>query len=453
MVKILESFKIDLPIDVENIIEELTNKGYEAYAVGGCIRDKILGRKPEDWDITTSALPRDVKNIFKRTVDTGIQHGTVTVLIGKKGYEVTTYRIDGEYEDSRRPKKVEFVSNLTEDLKRRDFTINAMAYNHREGLIDKFGGMEDIESRIVRCVGKPKERFKEDALRILRAVRFSAQLSFSIDEHTKDAIHKMAERLKHISKERIQVEMDKLIMSDNPERIREAYELGVMDYIIPEFCIMMKTDQNSIFHDSNVGEHTIRVMESIEKDHYLRWAALLHDVGKPFVKTTDSEGKDHFYGHDEEGYHRAKRILRDLKFDNKTVDYVSRIVKHHNYKIGMSEASVRKSISVIGEDIYPYFLELRRADIEGKSVHAIMGSQEKYQYLSETYRIIMEKGDCLSLKDLSIKGRDLIEMGIKPGREMGEILNELLNYVLDNPEMNKKEILLEHIRKHLEFEI
>lgn len=451
--KTLENFRIELPLDVENIIEELNKNGYEAYAVGGCIRDKILGRKPEDWDITTSALPKEVKNIFKRTVDTGIQHGTVTVLIGKKGYEVTTYRIDGEYEDSRRPKKVEFVSNLTEDLKRRDFTINAMAYNHAEGLIDKFGGKEDIENKIIRCVGKPKERFKEDALRILRAVRFSAQLSFSIDEHTKEAIHKMADRLKHISKERIQVEMDKLIMSENPGRIKEAYLLGIMEYVIPEFCIMMKTEQNSIFHDSNVGEHTIKVMESIKKDHYLRWAALLHDVGKPFVKTTDSEGRDHFYGHDEEGFQRAKKILRDLKFDNKTVDYVSRIVKHHNYKMGMSETSVRKSISVIGEDIYPYFLELRRADIDGKSSHAIIGSRENYEYICETYKLIMEKGDCLSLKDLSIKGHDLIEMGIKPGREMGEILNDLLNHVLENPSMNEKEMLLEYIRKHIEFEI
>lgn len=445
--------KIDLPVDVEKIIQKLNSNGHEAYAVGGCIRDVILGRSPEDWDITTSAMPDEVKEIFNRTVDTGIQHGTVTVLIGKIGYEVTTYRIDGEYEDSRRPKKVEFVNSLKEDLKRRDFTINAMAYNHEEGLIDKFGGIEDIRKKVVKCVGKPKERFKEDALRILRAVRFSAQLSFDIDLNTQEAIEKMAYRLKHISKERIQVEMDKLIMSDNPWKIRDAYQLGVMEYVMPEFSLMMKTEQNSVFHDRSVGEHTIKVLCNIKKNHFLRWAALLHDVGKPYVKTTDSEGRDHFYGHDEKGYLIAKKILRDLKFDNRTTDYVSRMVRIHNYKIGMNEASVRKSISVIGEDIYEYFLELRRADMEGKSSHAIIGSMEKYEYLQETYKIIKEKGDCLSLKDLTIKGHDLIELGIKPGRQMGEILNDLLNHVLENPNMNQKELLLDYIQKHIKIEI
>ena len=407
----------------------------------------ILGRQPEDWDITTSAHPHEIKNIFKRTVDTGIQHGTVTVLIDHLAYEITTYRIDGEYEDYRRPKNVEFVSDLVEDLRRRDFTINAMAYNPKEGLIDAFGGVEDLERKLIRCVGVPEERFSEDALRILRAVRFSAQLTFDIDIKTKKAVTLMAENLVNISKERIQVELDKLLMSDNPGKIKEAYELGITKYIFPEFDQMMQTSQNTIYHEYSVGEHSVKVLENIKKDHYLRWSALLHDVGKPDRKSTDERGNDHFYGHDEVSSEIAYKILRDLRFDNKTINYVSRIVKHHGMKIKGDEVSVRKSIHLIGEDIYEYFLELRRADLEGKSNKGKEGSYEKYLYIKETYEKIINNNDCLTLKCLAIKGADLIAMGIKPGEAMGTILENLLELVLENPSLNEKNRLLSIVKE------
>ncbi|MDF2909011.1 MAG: hypothetical protein K0R34_4332, partial [Herbinix sp.] len=320
-----------IPQKVNDIIEELMQHGYEAYAVGGCVRDMVLGREPEDWDITTSATPYEVKKIFRRTVDTGIVHGTVTVLKDKEHYEVTTYRLDGEYEDNRHPKQVEFTSSLTEDLKRRDFTINAMAYNEKEGFIDLFGGMEDLNKGLIRCVGSAEERFDEDSLRILRAVRFSAQLNFTIEEHTLCAIEAKAENLKNISAERIRVELTKLLISDHPNRLRLLYELGITNVILPEFDAMMKTEQNNIHHIYSVGDHTINAVSEVAGGYkekrfgirertVLRWTMLFHDVEKPNTITLGKDGQNHFFGHQEKGALTAKNILRRLKFDNDTID-------------------------------------------------------------------------------------------------------------------------------------
>ena len=286
--------RINMPENANRIIETLEAAGYEAYIVGGCVRDSILGRSPGDWDITTSAKPEQIKALFRRTVDTGIQHGTVTVMFGKEGYEVTTYRIDGEYTDHRRPDKVLFTTNLKEDLKRRDFTINAMAYNHRNGIIDIFGGVEDLEKRVIRAVGVAEERFSEDALRILRAVRFSGQLDFSIDEDTQAAMKKLAGTLSKISAERIRVELDKLFVSDHPEKLIMAYEMGITAVVLPEFDRMMEQEQNNPYHLYNVGVHSIYTMKAIDADSICRWAALLHDVGKPDTHTRDDKGIDHF---------------------------------------------------------------------------------------------------------------------------------------------------------------
>ena len=244
----MRNIKIEMPQAVKEIIERLESAGYEAFAVGGCVRDAVLGRVPADWDITTSAMPEEVKGLFSRTIDTGIQHGTVTVMKDHVGYEVTTYRIDGEYEDARHPKEVSFTSNLVEDLKRRDFTINAMAYNDRVGIVDEFDGIEDLEKGIIRCVGEAKDRFGEDALRMLRAVRFSAQLGFKIDETTKEAINELAPNLEKISAERIQAELVKLLVSDHPEYLRAAYETGITAVVLPEFDDIMKQEQNDAFH-------------------------------------------------------------------------------------------------------------------------------------------------------------------------------------------------------------
>ncbi|MDE7250449.1 MAG: CCA tRNA nucleotidyltransferase, partial [Lachnospiraceae bacterium] len=285
--------RIKLPEKVKLIIQRITDAGFEAYAVGGCIRDSLLMRTPDDWDITTSADPFQVKAIFERTVDTGIKHGTVTVLMGGEGFEVTTYRIDGEYEDGRHPREVVFTPSLEEDLKRRDFTINAMAYNEKDGLVDIFDGIGDIQRGVICCVGNPLERFSEDALRIMRAVRFSAQLGYRIDEQTKVAIRQLAPDLKRISAERIQTELVKLVMSPHPEYLRTAYELGITKVILPEFDACMQTPQNNPHHCFDVGGHILESMKVIPADRGLRLAMLFHDIGKPETVTVDKEGISH----------------------------------------------------------------------------------------------------------------------------------------------------------------
>lgn len=442
-------FNITMPENANRIIHTLQEAGYEAYIVGGCVRDAILGKEPDDWDITTSAKPEQVKALFKRTIDTGIQHGTVTVMMKNdetgnlEGYEVTTYRVDGKYEDHRRPTEVTFTASLVEDMKRRDFTINAMAYNDREGVIDHFDGMGDLERKIIRCVGKPSERFDEDALRILRAVRFAAQLDFSIEENTQNAIRAQAKFLADISAERICVELTKLLLSNHPEHIRTAYELGVTKIVLPEFDCMMETEQNHKHHKYSVGEHTIRVVEEVPATRSLRWAALLHDVAKPVVKTTDETG-DHFYGHNKEGEQLAGRILKRLKFDNDTIQKVKRLVLWHDYGMGEvpSFRSFRKSLSKMGADLFPEYMELKRADVLAQSEYMQQQKLENLGKLKAYYEQILEEQQCLTLKDLAVTGRDLMEDGMKPGRELGEMLSYLLECVLDEPEKNKKETLL-----------
>lgn len=439
---------VQIPGHVEELLDTLTKNGFEAYAVGGCVRDAILGRRPEDWDITTSALPMQIKGLFRRTVDTGIKHGTVTVLIDNIGYEVTTYRIDGDYEDYRHPKNVEFTASLAEDLKRRDFTINSMAYNPETGLVDLFGGLRDLENRVIKCVGNPEQRFSEDALRTLRAIRFCAQLNFTIEKRTKDAIAKMAPLIANISKERIQVELDKILVSMNPDEIKMAYETGITSYILPEFDLMMKTRQNSPYHKYSVGEHTLVVLKNVRADHYLRWAALLHDIGKPLVRTTDESGRDHFKGHGKKGTELAREILKRLRMDNRTIGIVTRLVEYHDYKIEKNESSVRRGIARVGEETFPYFIELCYADLSGKSEYAIQKNFDLLEYIKETYKRIIEEGNCITLSDLAVKGDDLIGMGLLPGKRIGEILNELLEMVLENPSLNDKNYLLDFVKKN-----
>lgn len=441
--------QINMPENARQIIHTLNHNGYEAYIVGGCVRDAILGKEPDDWDITTSAKPDEVKTLFKRTVDTGIQHGTVTVMMKNKetgsleGYEVTTYRVDGKYEDHRRPTEVTFTASLIEDMKRRDFTINAMAYNDTEGVIDHFDGIGDLKRRVIRCVGEPSERFDEDALRILRAVRFAAQLDFVIEERTKAAIQNQAGFLADISAERIRVELNKLLLSKHPERIRTAYELGVTRVVLPEFDAMMETEQNHKHHMYTVGEHTVHVIEEVPATQELRWAALLHDVAKPVTKTSDADG-DHFYGHNKEGEKLAEAVLKRLKFDNETIARVKRLVYWHDYGMGEMPGirSFRKSLSKMGSDLFPEYVEIKRADILAQSDFMRQEKLENLAGLEAYYEQIMEEQQCLTLKDLAVTGKDLIENGMKPGRELGAMLSYLLECVLDNPEKNEREILL-----------
>ncbi len=439
--------RIELPEKVERIIETIEGAGYEAYAVGGCVRDSILGRVPDDWDITTSAKPEQVKELFRRTIDTGIQHGTVTVMLDKEGFEVTTYRIDGEYEDGRHPKSVIFTSNLVEDLKRRDFTINAMAYNHRVGLVDVFGGIQDIEAGVIRCVGNPKERFGEDALRLMRAVRFSAQLGYAIEAQTVEAIREMAGHLTHISAERIQTELVKLLVSPHPDYLGVCCETGIMQVILPEFQKCVETEQNNPHHCYTVGEHILHSLLHVEPDKVLRLTMLLHDIGKPETKTTDAKGIDHFHGHAAISEDMAKRILRRLKFDNDTIYKVSKLVYYHDYNIETSPKSVRRAVNKIGEDIFPHLFAVKRADALAQSEYQREEKLDKLKEIQRIYQEITEAQECVSLRTLAVTGRDLIDAGMKPGKELGAVLQQLLEIVLENPEKNTKEELLKMVQR------
>ncbi len=396
-----------MPKDVKYIINTLEKNGYEAYAVGGCVRDAIIGKEPNDWDITTNATPMQVKKLFKHTIDTGIQHGTVTIMIHKVGYEVTTYRIDGKYADGRHPDKVEFTVSLKEDLKRRDFTINAMAYNDTKGIIDLFGGIEDLKEGIVKCVGNPYNRFDEDALRILRAFRFAAVLNFEVEEKAKKAAGDLAENLNKISKERIRTELDKLIMSDTPEKLMEARKCGLLKYILSE----VEDDIN------------IELVKAMPKNNYMKWAALL-------------------YHREEE---EVSKILKKLKFDNKTVNICKRIVGYSKDFRNIYKENVRVAAHEVGVDIFDKFLEFSKVciNLQDWKGGEYPDNSDYINNIEHLYKKVIDDGDCLSLKELAVKGGDLMEIGVPKGAKLGEILNILLYKVLDNPKYNNREKLLE----------
>ena len=443
--------KINLPEKVLMIINNLQLHGYEAYAVGGCVRDSILARRPEDWDITTSAKPEEIKKLFRRTVDTGIEHGTVTVILGKDSYEVTTYRIDGTYEDGRHPKEVRFTDDLKEDLQRRDFTINAMAYNDDVRLVDVFGGMQDLNHHLIRCVGDPVERFSEDALRILRAVGFSAQLNFPIEKKTAEAMKEMAPSLGRISAERIQAELVKLLVSAHPERIQDACELGITKVILPEWDAMTGVEQNTPHHKYDVAQHTLRAMKNVKRDKVLRLTMLFHDMGKPEAKTTDEAGRDHFKGHALISEEIARRVMRRLKFDNDTIRKVTRLVCYHDYRMEATPKNVRRAMNRIGVELFPYYLAVRLADVKAQSPYRKREKIENIVAVRVLYQKILLEDQCVTLRQLAVSGRDLMDLGMSPGREMGNMLSELLEYVIDDPERNRKDILCDYVKEKLDL--
>lgn len=411
--------RIALPKDVKHIIDVLMENGYEAYAVGGCVRDSILGRVPGDWDITTSALPMQVKGLFRRTVDTGIQHGTVTVMLGRNGYEVTTYRIDGKYEDSRHPESVEFTPKLEEDLKRRDFTINAMAYNDEHGIVDIFDGVGDLQRKIIRCVGNAHDRFDEDALRILRAVRFSAQLGFGIEENTARAAKELAVNLKKISSERIHTEFNKMLKSPHPDYFSVADAIGIMEIVLPEYHVMSAEDK--AFVGALARECACQLPE--------RYAAML------FMSGGYSE---------EDPADTAKRVLKRLKLDNDTINTASMLLRFGMLEITDDEPRIRHIIYETGDKNILRILDFRTA-YEKCIGNDITDVRRMYDICN----MIFERGDCVSLKNLAITGRELIAMGVPAGRQMGEILNSLLMLVLDNPQLNDREQLSKEALKIL----
>ncbi len=401
--------KIVLPDNVQSIIDRLTEYGYEAYAVGGCVRDSIIHRVPGDWDITTSAKPEEVKKIFRRTIDTGIAHGTVTVMIGREGYEITTYRIDGEYEDGRHPKKVEFTASLTEDLRRRDFTINAMAYNDIEGIVDRFDGVGDLEKGIIRCVGNPYERFSEDALRMLRAVRFSAQLGFDIEENTRRAIEELAPTIEKVSRERIHTEFGKILLSDRPEYFIKAVELGLTQYV---FRAMEGAD---------IALGT-KLVSKVRKDIAFRYAAIL--IGLESKMTENA--------------------LRSLKLDNATIGKAAFLIKFLTEKPTDDRITIRHLASRYTPQQMYEGLEF------AGDYYGLLGDRKTVDMLdterAELDAIVRDK-DCLDMKNLAVKGSDLASIGIAPGRQMGDLLKLCLECVLCNPELNTKEYLIDYVRK------
>ena len=440
----MENLKIEIPSGANKIIQELALHGHVAYVVGGCVRDSVLGRNPADWDITTDALPEEVKEIFPVTIDTGIEHGTVTVRMNHVSYEVTTYRIDGDYEDGRHPKDVTFTRSLEEDLKRRDFTINAMAYNERAGLVDLFDGASDLEKGIVRCVGEARERFSEDALRMMRAFRFAAQLGFSIEKETAKAAKELSETLQKISAERIRTELVKLLCSGHPETIRDLYRANLTKQFLPEFDRCMETEQNSPYHYLSVGEHTIAALCAVRKEPALRLAMLLHDIAKPEVKTTDEKGTDHFKTHAEKSAKAASRILRRLKFDNKTIRRVKNLVENHDITIGrdLTPHAVRSMMHRVGKEDFPLLIEVMEADNGAKAPEVRCRLEKETEILRARYKEILAAGDAIDLKDLAVTGADLMACGVPEGKELGSVLERMLRDVLRVPEHNRKDYLL-----------
>ena len=425
--------RIEMPYEAEWIIDNIRSHGYEAFIVGGCVRDAVLGRIPGDWDITTSAKPEQVKEIFGKTVDTGLKHGTVTIIKHGSGYEVTTYRIDGEYLDGRHPETVEFTPDLREDLKRRDFTINAMAYSHETGIVDEFEGMEDLKRRVIRCVGCAGDRFTEDALRILRAVRFAAQLDFVIEDETYKAIVKIAPNLTHVSKERIQVELTKLLLSDHPEKIWMVDETGIADYVTSGFPEVFERElerENS----HNAGENETPGTSGCLVDGASRDALKECWTGLAALPADKSHRWAGFLRHMTP--EQAVKILRGLKLDNDTIGNVKSMVMAFQAPLAVNKVQIRKLLSRVTEYQFLGAMQLKKLD-----------GDETVPELLRLFEEIREAGDCVSLKQLAVNGGDLLQQGLEKGKQIGDGLMYLLNLVLEEPKLNKKDILLEKINQ------
>jgi len=433
---------ISIPNEVKFIIDTLEKSGYEAYAVGGCVRDAILGMEAKDWDICTPALPEQTKQCFKgcRIIETGLQHGTITLLIDHKPFEITTYRIDGIYSDNRRPDKVEFVGDIREDLSRRDFTINAMAYNPSKGILDYFDGIQDIKNKTIRCVGDPDKRFQEDALRIMRALRFASVLGFNIEDETSAAIHRNKGLLRNISVERISMELNRLIVGSNTGDVLLSYA-SVLEEIILEIRDMIGFEQNSPYHHLDVWRHTVESVAKTPAEIVLRLTMLFHDIAKPkFYTEVDKIG--HFYRHQKAGSDIAEEVLSRLKYDNNTIEIVKQLILYHDADIQPRRKHIKRWLNRIGEEQFRRLIVIKRADAMAQSEKY---RQDKLTVLDNILPVldeIIDRQQCFSLQDLAVNGRDLLEIGIPEGAAVGQILNQLLDLVIDESVENEREVLL-----------
>lgn len=438
--------KIQIPEYAKIAMKTLNENGFEAFVVGGCVRDSIMGKTASDWDMTTSAEPTETLEVFKdfRTIPTGIKHGTITVLIDKQPLEITTFRIDGEYTDNRRPDSVNFTRDIENDLSRRDFTVNAMAYNEKDGIVDLFGGTEDIKNKIIRCVGDPDTRFNEDALRIMRAIRFASVLGFEIEEKTADSIRRNKHLLKNIAPERIRVELEKLLLGKDSEKILLEFS-DVIFEIIPELKETFGLSQNCPYHIYNVWEHIVKSVAVSEKNKYIRLCMLLHDIGKPLMKTTDENGQDHFKGHAKISADMAFEILKRLRYDNKTISVVTKLVFHHDDRMYNAPQNVKKHAAKYGFEFLYLLDKVSRADILAQTPRMAERISDCDRYVEELKKL-EEENPCLKISDLKVDGNDLISLGYK-GKEIGRTLDFLLEKVLKNELKNSKENLLNFLNK------
>lgn len=440
--------KIKIPKNVNNLIHILQSKGYSAYVCGGAVRDSILKRPIHDWDICTSATPGEMLEVFKdkKIIETGLQHGRVTVTIDNMSIEITTFRIDGNYSDNRRPDTVTFTDKLVEDLRRRDFTINAMAYNNTEGLIDPFGGLEDIKYEKIQCVGFAEERFGEDALRMLRAIRFASQLDFTIMPGTDREIHRQYKSLKNVSIERINSEFCKIVLSDS-FCVQLLLYKDIFSLFIPELKHMFDFPQNNPYHAYDVFTHTIHAIEKCESDDLIvRLAVFFHDFGKPYSYQDGEDGVRHFKGHGRVSADITDSIMKRLRFDNKTRKNVVELVHHHDATFKVGKKYVKRWLNKIGENQFRRLLEVRKADIKGQKPNYEKERIEKVNSIEKLLEEVLREDECFSLKDLAVNGKDLMSIGYKSGKELGNTLNILLQMVIDEKCLNTKEALLKEAK-------
>lgn len=443
---------ITIPAYVRRILDILDEGQYEAYVVGGCVRDSLLGRVPDDWDVTTSALPEETRRLFSqagfRLFETGLKHGTLTVLSEDKPVEITTFRVDGGYSDNRHPDEVRFTHSLAEDLCRRDFTINAMAYHPDKGLQDLYSGRTDLQQGILRCVGVPDVRFHEDALRILRALRFSAVLGFSLEEQTEAALRRSRELLKQIAAERLCSELLRLLCGKDVLRVLLSYP-EVLAEVIPELAAMVGFQQHNAYHAYDVYEHTARCVAAAPAQPVVRLTVLLHDIGKPSCFTQDAEGVGHFYGHQAAGAAMVRTILTRLRLPTRTVEAVERLVTYHDIQIEPRENVIRRWLNRLGEEEFRWLLEVKKADICGQNP-ALRSRVAEIDRLSRLTDKIVAEGQCFSLKDLQVNGHDLMALGLYPGKKLGDLLQALLEQVLEGRCPNEREALLAQARALLQ---
>ncbi len=435
--------KILLPQNVKTITDILKNNGHESFIVGGCVRDSLMGLTPHDWDICTSAKPEQIKKCFEdfNTFDSGIKHGTISIVIDKEIYEVTTYRIDGEYTDNRHPQTVTFTDDITKDLARRDFTINAMAYSGERGLVDPFNGQVDLKNKSIKCVGNPDNRFNEDALRIIRALRFASTYGLAIEEKTSDSILRNAHLLNNIAVERIAVEFNKLICGKGAEAILNNYR-DIIAVFIPEIRKMFDFEQKTKHHNRDVWHHTIRSVAQIDNNVLVRITMLFHDLGKPDVCTCDADGSTHFKGHPKYSAKRAEDILRRLKYPTSFIEDCLKLIIYHDVRFNGSKKQLKHVMSAIGEDKVSLLFKVQRADVMAQSDYMHEEKLQKIETASKVFEEIIEEQSCFTLKQLAVNGNDLKAIGITNGKIIGKTLKYLLSLVIDEKTENEKSALI-----------